>query len=585
MGENDISHSDTVVSATEPRAADHGALRGTTSYQLGEVIGRGGMGEVVLAHDPTIGRDVALKRLRGDAPSSELVERFLREAKIQARLDHPAICPVHELGHDSEGRPYFTMKRVTGTTMTALLDGGSATLQRLLRALVDVCLAVELAHTRGVVHRDLKPSNIMLGDYGEVYVLDWGVARVLAESDGRAMTDVESLDGETKVGSLLGTPGYMAPEQARGEPVSTSADLYALGAILFEILAGQTLHPRGVGALASTLDGVDPSPSRRAPDHNIAPELDAACIAALATEPRTRPTARSLANMIQAYLDGDRDHERRVLHAAELVTEARTAIATGEQAKALNAAGRAVAFDPSSSDASGLILELLVDTKRPPPPELAAELDEDEAQEMKLRSRRALGPYASLFMLAPLVPWLHIRSWPTLVVLYASISFGIFMVWLNTQRRVSVALTLGAHLLVAVLFTRMAGPFLITPVFICAILLSATTLPSLIDRPLTVLSWTLLAAAAPLILEGLGVIAPSWSLGTEGLASFGTIFEIGHTFDKVVLVIGNITAVLVVGWFARSIGRDRRDAQRLVTVQLWRFHQLLPRAKRTAAGA
>ncbi len=585
MGGNDISHSDTAVSATEPRASDQGALRGTTSYQLGEVIGRGGMGEVVLAHDETIGRDVALKRLRGDAPSKELVERFLREAKIQARLDHPAICPVHELGHDSEGRPFFTMKRVTGTTMTALLDGGSATLQRLLRALVDVCLAVELAHTRRVVHRDLKPSNIMLGDYGEVYVLDWGVARVLTETDGPAMTDVQSLDGETKVGSLLGTPGYMAPEQALGEPVGTSADLYALGAILFEILAGQTLHPRGHGALASTLDGGDPSPARRAPDRDIAPELDAACIAALAVDPRTRPTARSLANMIQAYLDGDRDHERRVLHAAELVTEARAASTAGEQARALNAAGRAVAFDPTSSDASNLIIELLVDTGQPPPADLSAVLDAEEAHEMRLRSRRALGPYASLFMLVPIIPWLHVTSWATLVVLYAAISLGIFMVWLNTQRTVSVALTLGAHLLVAILFTRLAGPFLITPVFICAILLSATTLPSLIDRPLTVVTWTLLAAATPLVLEAFGVLAPSWALGSEGLVSFGTIFEIGHTFDKVVLVTGNVMAVLVIGWFARSIGRDRRDAQRLVTVQLWRFHQLLPRANRAASGA
>jgi serine/threonine-protein kinase len=103
-------------------------------YDVGELLGRGGMGEVLLAHDPEIGRDVALKRMRAADPDDEAVERFLREAKIQARLDHPAIVPVHELGHDAEGRPYFTMKRLTGVTLASVLEKGGATPQRLLRA-------------------------------------------------------------------------------------------------------------------------------------------------------------------------------------------------------------------------------------------------------------------------------------------------------------------------------------------------------------------------------------------------------------------------------------------------------------------
>jgi serine/threonine protein kinase len=119
------------------------------------------MGEVVVAHDPNIGRDVALKRMRG-RPTAEIVARFLLEARIQARLEHPGIVPVYELGHDSEDRPFFTMKRLTGTTLAEVLAMGGVTRQRLLRVIVDVCQAIGLAHSRGVVHRDLKPASPML---------------------------------------------------------------------------------------------------------------------------------------------------------------------------------------------------------------------------------------------------------------------------------------------------------------------------------------------------------------------------------------------------------------------------------------
>src|SRR5262249_8384685 len=149
--------------------------------------------------------------------------RFLREARIQARLDHPAIVPVYEHGHDGKGRPYFTMKPLAGVTLETVLSSGERTLQQLLRAFVDVCNAIEFAHARGVVHRDLKPANIMLGHFGEVHVIDWGVA--LADEDAPEPPEV-----------IVGTPGYMSPEQLHGELVTSAADVYALGAMLFEIL-------------------------------------------------------------------------------------------------------------------------------------------------------------------------------------------------------------------------------------------------------------------------------------------------------------------------------------------------------------
>ncbi|HEY0992500.1 MAG TPA: serine/threonine-protein kinase, partial [Kofleriaceae bacterium] len=273
-------------------------------YEVRELLGRGGMGEVLLVHDEIIGREVAIKRMRRADPGPEAETRFLREAKIQARLQHPAIVPVHELGRDADGRPYFTMKRLAGLTLEELRG---APLQRLLRAFADVCLAIEFAHEHGVIHRDIKPTNIMLGDFGEVYVLDWGVALVLDDADHPSVQDIATIEGETAVGAVMGTPGYMAPEQALGYATTAGIDIYALGCVLFEILTCEPLHPRGTGGAANAIAHPPAAPSARRPDLAIAPELDAACIAALAEDPADRPSARELAQRIQDYLDGDRD--------------------------------------------------------------------------------------------------------------------------------------------------------------------------------------------------------------------------------------------------------------------------------------
>src|SRR6476469_2007000 len=153
-------------------------------YRLARLIGKGGMGEVMAARDEQVGRDVAIKRMRAASPSERSIQRFLREASIQGRLEHPAIVPVHEIGRDSDGLPFFAMKKITGTTLSDLLVENELPLQKLLRGFANVCLAVEFAHVRGIVHRDLKADNIMMGDFGEVYVLDWGVAKVAGEEDG-----------------------------------------------------------------------------------------------------------------------------------------------------------------------------------------------------------------------------------------------------------------------------------------------------------------------------------------------------------------------------------------------------------------
>lgn len=277
-------------------------------------LGRGGMGVVQLHRDERIGREVAMKRLRGPVVGMpELSARFVREARVQGQLEHPAIPPVYDVGVDPDGAPYFTIKRLRGRTLKDIIAGLVAgtpryaqfTRRRLLADLASVCLAVEFAHNRGVLHRDLKPANIMLGDYGEVYVLDWGVAK-LAEVDDSPV-DLSEIVRDTPAGEaattmagiVLGTPGYMAPEQLHNHNIGPTVDVYALGSILFEILTLLPLHDgRSKDAiLAQTVAGADARASVRAPDLDIPPELEAACVRATANALPlgARPTRRDRA--------------------------------------------------------------------------------------------------------------------------------------------------------------------------------------------------------------------------------------------------------------------------------------------------
>ena len=188
-------------------------------YEAVDVLGQGGMATVYRAHDRGLGREVALKVLRPETSTPALADRLRREARILARLEHPGIVPLHDAGTLADGRVYYIMKLVRGVRLD--LYAGSAPGSEALRVFLRVCDAVGFAHAQGVIHRDLKPANIMVGAFGEVLVLDWGIARVLDESeppraDIRAVAPAE-MSGDTAVGMVLGTPGFMAPEQAQGE--------------------------------------------------------------------------------------------------------------------------------------------------------------------------------------------------------------------------------------------------------------------------------------------------------------------------------------------------------------------------------
>ena len=256
------------------------SVRPPDKYVAAKPIGSGGMKEVLRVRDKDAGRDVALALPRAKGGESRRYRRFVREGRITAALEHPNIVPIHDVGVDDSGRPYFTMRLLGGQTLEDILnklrsgDGETLeefTLHRLLDILLHVCRAIAFAHARGVVHRDLKPANIQVGDYGEVHVIDWGLAKVRDSAivDVDAEQDkvlAESLD-RTLDGVLKGSPGYMAPEQVdrRIGDIDERSDIYALGGLLYSVLThkppvrGRTLQQ----VLHNTRSGKVVPPHRR----------------------------------------------------------------------------------------------------------------------------------------------------------------------------------------------------------------------------------------------------------------------------------------------------------------------------------
>ncbi len=211
---------------------------GGTRYTDPEPIGSGGMGTVYRVRDTALGRDAALKVLRLPEAGSEIAARLRLEANILARLEHPGIVPVHDVGELPDGRVYYVMKLVRGRRLDEYAGDGPSLGER-LRVFERVCETVDFAHAHGVIHRDLKPENVMVGAFGEVLVLDWGVAKVVSEREIASGPSGQD-SGVTAHGTVLGTPGYMAPEQERGEAaeVDGRADVYALGGLLRFLLGG-----------------------------------------------------------------------------------------------------------------------------------------------------------------------------------------------------------------------------------------------------------------------------------------------------------------------------------------------------------
>jgi serine/threonine-protein kinase len=310
------------VPAQPPAPAEVPIIAGR--YRLRGEISRGGGGIIFRARDLELGRDLAVKvLLEAHRGQPVLVRRFLEEAQVSGQLQHPAIVPVHEVGELADGRPYFAMKLVQGRTLAALLRDRPAPEQdrpRFLQVFASVCQAVAYAHSKGVIHRDLKPSNVMVGEFGEVQVMDWGLAKILAVRDEPGAQTVRTVRTElagasTQVGAVLGTLSYMAPEQARGEveALDERCDVFGLGAILCEILTGQPPHSGPREELLNRAAGGDLTDAgARLAACGADAELLELARWCLAPVPADRPRdAGVVARALQAYLTGVEDRLRQ----------------------------------------------------------------------------------------------------------------------------------------------------------------------------------------------------------------------------------------------------------------------------------
>jgi eukaryotic-like serine/threonine-protein kinase len=603
-----------IDSTGEVAALDHPLLEElgfTGRYAELDVLGEGGMGVVKLYADRQIGRRVALKRLLpGRCTNDEARGRFVHEARVQGQLEHPAVVPVYDLGLDQDGAIYFTMKRVRGVTLAEIVAGlrspRESTMirwsrRRLLTAFSSVCLAVDFAHQRGVLHRDLKPGNVMLGDFGEVYVLDWGLARVHSDSDPEMDTALElpavSSRAVTQTGAVLGTLGYMSPEQLRGDAgaLGPASDVYALGAILFELLTLEPLHDgqNPTEILTSNLGGADARPSVRAPSQGVPPELEAIVVKATLAEPSHRfKSAREIHSAVESFLDGERDVEHRREMAKRHTRAAEEAVERArdeespqfqQRRRAMQEIGRALALDPDDPAAMKLMVRLLNEPPRILPREVRGELE--RVRRGNIRWMGTIGglAYASMLAYLPFLLWNGVRDWTWPGIFYAAalLASGLSF-WVASQRRPSQTGVLAVVLLSNIAFASTAaffGPFTVTPALLAVNATGFALNLSALHRHVAIASacvFACLAIAGSLT----GVMPGGMSFDGASMTTAAGALDLPRVPSLVFLSVVAVAAVIT-GTLAVTRVRDKLAAtERQLYLYAWHLRELVPEAVR-----
>ena len=290
-----------------------------SQYRIQEMLGHGGCSEVYVAFDESLGRQVAVKFLRPDTQNIESYrDRLNREAEITSRLNHPGVVSIHAIGHDEQGLPFYVMRLIAGKSLSEAIaeshersrqkrDFGLNQRQRqILQHFVSVCQTVAFCHQQGVIHRDIKPANIIVGEYGETYLIDWGLAKSLNETESSQDAAIENHSDQnlTRVGQSMGTPAFMSPEQAEGDRnVGIPSDVFSLGATLYTILVGKPpyVSDSAIENIKNAKLAKFKNPRSSHPE--VAKPLEAICIKAMARKPEDRYTsAASIADDIENYL-------------------------------------------------------------------------------------------------------------------------------------------------------------------------------------------------------------------------------------------------------------------------------------------
>ena len=564
-------------------------------YTSPRKVASGGMGDLYRIHDTRLGRDVVLKRLRASSSEqSTTLRAFEREAALQASLGHPGIVSVFDLGRDDAGHPYFTMPEIQGGTLAEALDAPPTQPARppwsrraLLEVLARVSLTVAFAHDKGVLHLDLKPENIMLGDFGEVYVLDWGVARSRALDRPGTPVDAGADDAPREA---VGTPHYMAPEQAAAIVAADErADVFALGAILFEVLTAGLLRDAG-----STWDALqaakrDAAPGPRLAAARVPLELADLCAKATAFDRDARlSSARAINEALERWLDGERDVGLRKEAATAALGRARAAREAAEPVPAvMRHLSRAVTLDPSCEPAIQELSSAMLASAATVPESAARELEADARREGKRAALIGLVTYAAWFALLPLALVVGVRSFAALGLIvapaFASMVASFAAYRLGWTPRLLAAAILSSYLCIAG-FASAFGPLLILPALITAN--SIALLPLARDRP--GLRWLVFACAVgafvlPLGLEWVHVLPPSYTFDDGRMVILPRLIELPSTGATVILTVGALLNILSTHFSVASSVKQQLALQTASLSQAHVLKELLPDALRAVA--
>ncbi|MEZ4394204.1 MAG: serine/threonine-protein kinase [Polyangiales bacterium] len=582
-------------------------------YKVRAKLGEGGMGEVHLCRDRRVGRDVAMKLVRPEhRERDEVHARFLREARVQGQLEHPSIVPVYDLAVNDEGVGHFTMKRVRGMTLDAViraLAAGDAeaaerfSRHKLLTAFTTVCNAVDYAHHRGVIHRDLKPENVMLGDYGEVYVLDWGVARILDAPDLPAPQEdpvevYQDPSRRTVAGSVVGTLGYMAPEQLRGEAVTPRSDVYALGAILYELLAGAPLHggESAEALMTSTLTRDAPRLRERAPEADVPPELEAICARAVALDPDARfVDARSLCDAVEGFLEGDRDLERRremarghAERADALADKALELDSETHRREAIREAGRALALDPGAPDAVSTLVRLLLAPPKSLPAEVQARVSAQEWEQVTVALRSGTFAYLMWIPFVLVCFAVGVRDVPRALVEVALFLAVAAMSWVGGRSRerppwLIPSLALGSTLAVVNL-SSFFGPLVLVPPVLVANTAAFALTPSRV-RTSALVTVAVVSFVGLVLAPYLGLIPASYAFDAGVIRVLPRTVAFHPLFTPMVLFTVHAAVLVIAAQLFMRLGRSLRASIESTSLLTWQLQQIVPEAARGVSAS